>query len=334
MERDALMSQVNLTNRDLAGIHEGKKKSILRTMWNQRALQVFALVGVLYLIIFNYIPMVGIIMAFKKYKITSGFLGIFTSDWVGLKYFREFMTDYNFGGIMKNTIILSLLKMLFTFPLPILLALVLNEVKIMPVKKLVQTTSYLPYFISWVIVVGFCQIFLQSNGLFNDVGTRLGLIESPVPYLTSAKYFTPIAIITACWKDMGWWAILFLAAITGIDPSLYEAAEIDGAGRLQCIWHITLPGIRGTITVVLIMAMGNLLGGGLSGSNFEQCYLLGNPGNIEVSEILQTYVMKVGLSQGRYAYAAAVGLFQSVISICLVLISNFVSKKVSGSSLF
>lgn len=309
------------------------RKSIWSRLWNQRALQAFALVGVVYLIIFNYIPMVGILMAFKKYKITSGFVGIFTSPWVGLKYFEEFVTDYNFFSTLKNTLVMSLIKMVFTFPLPILLALVLNEVKSMPFKKLVQTTSYLPYFISWVIVTGFCQIFLQSNGVFNNLLTSMGR-ETTVPFLTAPQYFLPIVVITACWKDMGWWAILFLASITGIDPTLYEAAEIDGAGRLKRIWHITLPGIKGTITVVLIMAMGNLLGGGLSGSNFEQSYLLGNAGNIEVSEIIQTYVMKVGLSNGRYSYAAAVGLFQSLISIILVMASNFVSKKVSGNSLF
>ncbi len=310
-----------------------KRKSIWRRLWNQRALQIFALVGVIYLLIFNYIPMVGVLMAFKKYKITSGFMGIFTSPWVGLKYFEEFVTDYNFFSILKNTLVMSLLKMIFTFPLPILLALVLNEVKCMPFKKLVQTTSYLPYFISWVIVTGFCQIFLQSNGVINNILTAMGR-ENTVPFLTAPQYFLPIVIVTACWKDMGWWAILFLAAITGIDPTLYEAAEIDGAGRLKRIWHITLPGIKGTITVVLIMAMGNLLGGGLSGSNFEQSYLLGNAGNIAASEIIQTYVMKVGLSNGRYSYAAAVGLFQSVISIILVMTSNFISKKVSGNSLF
>ena len=215
----------------------------------------------------------------------------------------------------------------------IVLALVLNEVKCLPFKKLVQTTSYLPYFISWVIVTGFCQLFLQSNGIINNLLSAAGRGNS-VPFLTAPQYFLPIVVITACWKDMGWWAILFLASITGIDPTLYEAAEIDGAGRLKRIWHITLPGIKGTITVVLIMAMGNLLGGGLSGSNFEQSYLLGNAGNIDASEIIQTYVMKVGLSNGRYSYAAAVGLFQSVISIILVMTSNFVSKKVSGSSLF
>ena len=311
-----------------------RKASVWQLFWRQRHLQFFALVGVVYLIIFNYIPMVGILMAFKKYKISSGFIGIFTSPWVGFKYFNEFMTDYNFGHIMKNTIVMSLLKMVFTFPLPILLALVLNEVKNKPFKKLVQATSYLPYFISWVIVTGFCQLFLQSNGLANELLMAMGKTSAPIPFLTSLNAFLPIAIITSCWKDMGWWAILFLASITGIDPTLYEAAEIDGAGRLKRIWHITLPGIRGTITVVLIMAMGNLLGGGLSGSNFEQSYLMGNAGNYEVSEIIQTYVMKQGLSQGRYAYAAAVGLFQSIISICLVMLSNFASKKISGSSLF
>lgn len=309
------------------------RKSIWSKLWNQRALQAFALVGVAYLLIFNYVPMVGILMAFKKYKITSGFVGIFTSPWVGIKYFKEFVTDYNFFSILKNTLVMSLIKMVFTFPLPILLALVLNEVKCMPFKKLVQTTSYLPYFISWVIVTGFCQIFLQSNGVINNLLASMGR-ETTIPFLTAPQYFLPIVVITACWKDMGWWAILFLAAITGIDPTLYEAAEIDGAGRLKRIWHITLPGIKGTITVVLIMAMGNLLGGGLSGSNFEQSYLLGNAGNIDTSEIIQTYVMKVGLSNGRYSYAAAVGLFQSVISIILVMTSNFISKKVSGSSLF
>lgn len=306
----------------------------MRLFWRQRSLQAFALLGVAYLVIFHYIPMIGILMAFKKYKISSGIAGLFTSEWVGFKYFKEFAGDYNFGDIIQNTLVMSITKMIFTFPLPILLALVINEVRSMPIKKAVQTTSYLPYFISWVIVVGFCQLFLQSNGVINDILMRLGVIKNAIPYLTGPQYFLPLVVLTSCWKDMGWWAILFLAAITGIDPTLYEAAEIDGAGRLQKIWHITMAGIRGTVTVVLILALGNLLGGGLSGSNFEQSYLMGNPGNADVSEILQTYVMKVGLSNGRYAYAAAIGLCQSVISIILVLSSNFISKKVSGNSLF
>ena len=312
----------------------GKASSTMRMIWRQRSLQLFALFGVAYLVVFNYIPMVGILMAFKNYKISSGIQGLFTSPWVGAKYFVEFYTDYNFWGIIRNTLVMSLIKMVFTFPLPILLALVLNEVRNVKIKKIVQTVSYLPYFISWVIVVGFAQLFLQFNGVINVLLQRIGLINKAIPFLTGEKYFLPIAVITACWKDMGWWAILFLAAITGIDPTLYEAAEIDGAGRLQRIWYITMSGIRGTVTVVLILALGNLFGGGLSGSNFEQAYLIGNDGNSAVSEIVQTYVMKMGLSKGRYPYAAAISLSQSIISVLLVLSSNFASKKISGNSLF
>lgn len=313
--------------------NEGKI-SFFKLFWKQRSIQMFALVGMVFIIIFNFIPMVGIVMAFEDYSITSGFAGLFTSDWVGLKYFAEFVSDYNFLNIIRNTLALSLVKMVFTFPLPILLALVLNEMKALPVKKTVQTVSYLPYFISWVIVAGFCQIFLQSNGVINELLIATGAIDKPLSFLTGSQYFVPIAVFTACWKDMGWWAILFLSAMAGIDPTLYEAAQMDGCGRLKRIWHITLPGIKGTITVVLILALGNLLGGGLGGSNFDQAWLLGNGGNNETSEIIQTYVMKVGMSKGRYAYATAIGLCQSIISLVLVLVSNFFSKKISGDSLF
>ncbi|GHU65782.1 sugar ABC transporter permease [Clostridia bacterium] len=315
-------------------VTKSSRGGTLRLFWRQRYLQLFALIGIAYLVVFSYIPMFGIIMAFKNYKISSGIGGLITSPWVGFKYFAEFYNDYNFWNIIRNTVVMSVIKMVFTFPLPIILALVLNEVRNLKIKKIVQTTSYLPYFISWVIVVGFAQLFLQFNGVINDILMRVGRITKAIPFLTGEKYFLPIAVITACWKDMGWWAILFLAAITGIDPTLYEAAEIDGAGRLQRIWHITLSGIRGTVTVVLILALGNLLGGGLSGSNFEQSYLIGNPANEGVSEIVQTYVMKMGLSKGRYPYATAISLCQSLISVFLVVSSNFVSKKVSGSSLF
>ncbi len=306
----------------------------LNLFWRQRYMQMFALAGIAFILVFNYAPMFGIIIAFKNYKITSGLAGIFTSEWVGLKWFTEFFTDYNSGAIIRNTLVMSLVKLVFTFPIPILLALTLNEIKVSGIKRLVQTASYLPYFISWVIVAGFCQIFLQANGVINSVLMSLGLTTQNIAFQTTAKYFLPIVVITSIWKDMGWWAILFLASITGIDPTLYEAASIDGAGRMKRMRHITLPGIKGTITVVLILALGNLLGGGLSGSNFEQSYLLGTPGNIDVSEIIQTYVMKVGLSKQRYSYAAAIGLLQSLVSVCLVLISNFTAKRVSGEGLF
>lgn len=311
-----------------------KKVSIWKLIWKQKQIQAFVWIGLLFLLIFNFIPMFGIVMAFENYSIADGVKGLFTSEWVGLKYFREFVNDYNFYSLIRNTLVLSLSKMVFTFPLPILLALILNEIRSGRVKKVVQTVSYLPYFISWVIVAGFCQLFLQSNGIVNNMLMGIGAVEQPISFMTGKQYFLPIAIFTACWKDMGWWAILFLSAMASIDTSLYEAAEMDGCSRLKRIWHITLPGIKSTITVVLILSLGNLLGGGLGGSNFDQAWLMGNGGNSEVSEIIQTYVMKVGLSKGRYAYAAAIGLCQSVISVILVFTSNFFSKKVSGDSLF
>lgn len=318
---------------------KGKKEKgyagqIMEMFWKQRALQMFVLAGVIYIFIFNYIPMVGLIIGFKDYKITSGLAGMFTSKWVGFKYFQEFFTDYKFGQLMKNTLVLSVLKLIFSFPLPIIFAVMLNEVKNKKVKKFIQTTSYLPYFISWVIVSGLLRILAADTGIINTVLLSLNIIKQPMELLTSPQYFYTVAVVTAMWKDTGWWTIVFLAAITGIDPSLYEAASIDGATRLQKMRYITIPCIAGTITVVLIMALGNLLGGGLSGSNFEQCYLLGNSGNMEVSDIIQTYVMRVGLSNARYSYATAVGMFQSVISVTLVYISNFVSKKISGNGLF
>lgn len=311
-----------------------KTKIFFREFWKQRSLQAFALTGMVFIFIFCYLPMFGILMAFKSYSISSGVIGIITSKWVGLKYFLQFFNDYKFGTMVYNTLIISFAKLIFTFPLPILLALVLNEVRNKPIKRVVQTVSYLPYFISWVIVAGFCQIFLTQNGVVNSILLKMGLIPKEIPFLTDPHWFLPLAIFTACWKDMGWWAIIFLAAITGIDPSLYEAAEIDGATRLGRIRHITLPGISGTITIVLILALGNLFGGGLSGSNFEQCWLLGNPGNIDASEIIQTYVTKVGLSNGRYSYAAAAGLLQSVISVILIFSSNLASRRITGQSLF
>lgn len=294
----------------------------------------FALVGIVFIIIFNYLPMFGIIISFKDYRITSGLMGIITSPWVGLKYFKEFFSDYNAGTVIRNTIVMSLVKLVFTFPLPILLALLLNEIRVLWFKRVVQTVSYLPYFISWVIVAGFCQIFLQANGVINGLLMALGLTSQNIAFYVTPKYFLPMVVFTSIWKDMGWWAILFLASITSIDPTLYEAASIDGVGRLKRILYITLPSIQGTITIVLIIALGNLLGGGLSGSNFEQAWLMGTGGNAEVSEILQTYLMKIGLSKGRYSYAAAMGLIQSCISLILVLCSNFSAKKITGEGLF
>ena len=219
-------------------------------------------------------------------------------------------------------------------PAALFFALLINEIASPFLKKSVQTLTYMPHFISWVIISSISYQFLSQSGIINVLLTKFHLIEKPIKFLTDAKLFWGLAVSLDIWKEMGWWTIIFLAAIVGISQDYYEAAQIDGATRMQRIIYITLPCIKSTIVVVLIMTMGNLFGGGLSGSNFEQCYLLGNNVNSDTSSIIQTYVFDVGLAQGRYAYATAVGLIQSVISLILIFSSNFVSKKLAGSGLF
>jgi putative aldouronate transport system permease protein len=301
----------------------------------QKVLHLFVGLGMIFLLIFAYTPMFGIIMAFKNYSISTGISGIFTSEWAGIKHFDEFFNDYQFGKIVRNTLVLSFLKVVFAFPAPILLAILLNEAKNLKFKRFVQTVSYLPHFISWVVVVGLAFSFLSADmGLVNKALTGLGLIDKPLDILTNPDYFWGLAVGSAVWKEMGWWTIIFLAAIAGINPSLYEAAQIDGAGRLARIRHITFPGMSGTIVVVLILTIGSILGGGLVGSNFEQAYLFGNSINHSTSEIVQTYAFKVGLRDGRFSYAAAIDLIQSIISVVLIFSSNYIARRMSGSSLF
>lgn len=308
-----------------------KRKSLFM---KQISLQIFALAGIAYLVVFNILPMFGLVMGFKNYSISSGIKGIFTSEWVGLKYFKEFFNDYQFPTLLKNTIGISLLKLIFTFPLPIIFAIMLSQMPAGVFKKLTQTASYLPHFISWVIISGISYQFLSSTGIINTVLMNMGLISKPIGFLTDASKYWGLATVLDMWKETGWWAIVFLAAIMGINQEMYESAMLDGASRLQRDWYITLPSIKPTIVTVLILAIGNLFGGGLSGSNFEQSYLLGNSMNSSASDIIQTYVYEVGLKNGRYSYATAVGLIQSVVSLVFVFTSNWVSKKVAGSGLF
>lgn len=319
-----------------AAINSAKfRKSGLYKFAHQLDIQTFALLGIAYLIIFSFIPMFGIIIAFKNYKISTGIPGIFSSDFIGLKYFIEFVTDYRFGELVRNTLVISTLKMIFAFPVPILLAIMISEVGNSKFKKAIQTASYLPNFVSWVLVYGISTVLLSQNlGVVNQILRNLGLVEKGIPFLTDPNYFWIMAVIVSIWKSSGWWAIIFLAAISGIDPNSYEAAMCDGAGRLKRIWHITLPGIKGAIITVLILSIGSFLGGGMVGSNFEQSFLMGNNVNNSTAEIIQTYAFKMGMAQGRFSYATAVDLIQSLISITLVIISNFVARKVSDESLF
>ena len=310
-------------------------KKGVRKFGRQIEIQFFALAGVLYLLLFSVIPMFGIILAFKSYKITSGIQGIFSSEWIGLKYFREFFTDYRFAELLRNTIAISTLKMIFAFPVPIILAILISECHNKPFKRLIQTASYLPNFVSWVLVYGISSALLsQNSGVINQLLVKLGIVSHGIPFLTDPDYFWGTTVVLSIWKSSGWWAIIFLAAISGIDSTLYEAAGIDGAGRLKRIWHITLPGIKGSIVTVLILSIGSFLGGGMVGSNFEQSFLMGNTVNNATSEIIQTYAFKMGMAQGRFSYATAVDLIQSVLSIFLVIISNQAAKKVSGEGLF
>jgi putative aldouronate transport system permease protein len=317
---------------DKAGL-EGRvsaRKPWWRRFWVQRGLQAFALAGIAYLLVFSVVPMVWLVIGFKDFHLQAGSLGIFTAKWVGFKHFIEFFHEYNFPYLVRNTLAISLLKLVFGFPVPIILAVALNEVKNPGVKRAVQTASYLPYFISWVIVSGFCVIFLNTrNGAVNYALVNLGIFEKPYNFLGSSSVYWAMAVITDVWKSMGWWAILFLAVIAGIDPALYESAIVDGAGRLRRMWHITIPSILPTICVMLILNIGGLFNG-----NFDQSFLLGNGGNRDTSDIIGTYVFRTGLAAGRFDYATAVGMLQSILSVILIFISNRISRKVTGASLY
>lgn len=312
-----------------------RKRGILYRFKNQLTLQIFAIIGLLFIFVFKYIPMFGIVMAFKKYSISMGVKGIITSKWIGFDHFVEFFTDYRFWNLLNNTLAMSILKIIFSFPVPILLAIMLNEVSSPYLKKTFQTVSYLPHFISWVIIAGMANAFMSdTNGVINKILENLHLVSAPVPFLTSPDYFWGVSVVTAVWKETGWWSIIFLAAIAGIDSSMYEAAEIDGAGRLKRILHITLPAMKSSIVVVLILTIGSLLGGGLVGANFEQSFLLGNSMNNDKSEIIQTYAFKTGLVDGRFDYATAIDLIQSAVSVILIFTSNFIAKKTTDQGLF
>ncbi len=306
-----------------------KKNSVLMDIRKRWMLHLFVWLGILFLIAFSIVPMMGLQIAFREFELKKGFASIFTGKWVGMKYMNQFVTDRKFWTLIVNTFAISLLKLIICFPAAILFAVMLSEMRGRGFKRVVQTASYLPHFVSWVIVSGILQTFFSTyNGLFSELLKQIGL-ES-IPILSNAKYYYGLAVFSEVWKETGWGAIIYLAAISGIDPSLYESAQIDGAGRMRRIWHITLAGIKDTVAIMLILTIGNMIGN----ANFEQALLLGNTANVAKSEILQTYIYKVGLSQGRYSYAAAAGLFQSMISLILVVTANEVSRRLGAGSIY
>lgn len=303
-----------------------KIEELLKELSKQRILQIMVLCGIVWMIIFNFIPMYGITIAFKDYKITSTIL---SAKWVGFKHFIDFFSDENFWNVMKNTLGISFLKLLIGFPLPIVFALLMNEIKNARLKKSVQTISYLPHFLSWVVLGGIMITWCSETGIINELLIKLNFITEPISFLAEPKYFWGIAVGSDIWKELGWNSIIYLAAMAGIDPALYEAATIDGASRLQKMWNITLPCIKGTIAILFILAVSGLLN-----SNFDQTLVLQNPLNLSSSEVIDTYAYKVGIRSARFSYATAVGLFKSLIALLLLITANKTAKRINGSSIF
>jgi len=304
-----------------------KKKSVFFRLMNQWELQLMVIPAIIFIFIFSYIPMYGIIMAFKDYNI---FKGLAESPWAGWKHFNMFFTAPEFTQVMRNTLVISFLKFFIGFPAPIILALMLNEVRNMFFKRIVQTVSYLPHFLSWVIVSGFVMSLLSTdNGSLNIVMQKLNLIDEPVSFLSIPNYFWTILVSTNVWKDIGFGSIVYLAAIAGVDTQLYEAAALDGANRFKQMYLITIPSILPVILIFMILAIGNLLNAG-----FEDILLLGsNPVVRDVADVLDTYVYRRGIQNSLFSYATAVGLFKAIISVGLLTLANFLSRR-AGSSLW
>lgn len=296
------------------------KKTKWQRLIKQKALIYMSLPFVLYIILFRYIPLFGWTMAFQNYKPAKGF---FDQTWVGFKWFVELFKNKEFLFSLRNTICMSLISTALGYVTAILIAVFLNEVKNLAVKRFVQTVSYLPHFLSWIIVTGLVANFLSvEDGILNNVLLFLGVIKEPIQWLSVPKYFWNIVGWTYVWKEVGWNTIVYLGAMTAIDPCLYEAAQIDGCGRLRKIWHITLPGIKPTIIIMLIMSAGHILD-----ANFEMPYLLQNGMIQDVANQVDMYVLKYGFKLFNFSLATAAGIFKNVVNITLLLIANGIAKK-------
>lgn len=300
------------------------KKSFRKKLREQWQWYLLLAPSMVYLLIFSYLPIYGIQISFRQYRPSRGIWG---SDWVGLKFFKQFIRYAGFETIMRNTIAISLYS-LCTFPLACIFALMLNEIRNLRYKKTLQTISYAPYFISTTIVCAMIQLFFgRTNGLVNNVidmlgGTRIAFLEKP-------RLFYSLYVWSDVWQGLGFSAIIYLAALSGISPDLYEAAKIDGATRLQIIRYINVPSIMPTIIINLILRCGSLLGVG-----FEKVYLLQNPLNLEASQVISTYVYEIGLHSGQYSYSAAIGLFNTIVNLVMLFIVNKIAKTVSDISLW
>ena len=295
-----------------------------KKFWRSRYLLLMLLPALIWYIVFMYAPMYGAQIAFRDF---SPVLGITGSKWVGFKYFIQFFKSEYFGRLIKNTLGISLYSIIVGFPIPIILALLINEVRGKFFKRSVQTVVYLPHFISAVVVVSILSALLSpSSGLINQLITAFG--GTPIHFMAEPKYFKTIYVLSDIWQSAGYGSIVYMAALTGIDPSLYEAATVDGASKWDKLIHITLPGLLPTIIIMLILSCGNVLSVG-----FEKTYLLQNPLNLSASQVISTYVYEVGLKSAQFSYASAIGLFNTIVNVALLLIVNCIAKRASDISL-
>ncbi|OPA80518.1 protein lplB [Paenibacillus selenitireducens] len=299
--------------------------NLRKRIWQHKIFYLFMLPGIVWFFIFSYVPLFGIQVAFRDYTFSGGFTG---SPWAGLKYFQQFFDYYKSAEIIRNTIIISFMKLAVGFLMPIILAILLNEVRSLKFKKTVQTLSYLPHFVSWIVVVTLMQRLLTPYG--GPVNDLLGVFGvQPIQFLYNTSWFYQVILGSDIWKNIGWNSIIYMAAIAGVDQQLYEAAKIDGANRFRQIWHVTLPGVRNIAIILFILSIGSLMSAG-----YEQLLLLNGPATAGIGSVLDVHVITSGISEGRLSYAAAVGLFQSIIGLILILTVNRIARKVSDVSLF
>ncbi len=307
-----------------SAISSVKKKALLFRMKEHIPYYLFLLLPLITVILFNYMPMYGVLIAFQDFKVKRGILG---SNWIGFANFAKMFGDTNFIRAFSNTMRISLESLVIVFPLTIVFALLMNELKHAKFKSATQTITYLPHFLSWVMVGTFVhQILSPTYGSFNALLVGLNLIEKPIYFVTEPQYYDAIFIITSIWKELGWSAIIYLAAIAGIDPTLYEAATIDGANRFQRVRHITFVSILPTISTMLILRMGSIMS-----VSFDATFNLYESATYQVADVLSTYTYRRGIGDGKFSYTTAVGLFQNVVGFVLVMLSNYVARKADPS---
>ncbi|MFC3839872.1 MULTISPECIES: ABC transporter permease [Paenibacillus] len=321
----AFMQPESTASDQLAKSREWHKRGILRDLRRDKYLYLLGLPGALFFLIFKFAPMWGVVISFQNF---SPFAGITGSEWVGFEHFERFFTNPDFMLLFRNTMAINLLNLVLFFPLPIVLSLLLNELRSVVYQRVIQSIVYMPHFLSWVIISGLTFLmFAKGEGLVNKMLEGLGLAR--IDFLTNPDTFWGMLTLQSIWKECGWGTILFLAAMASIDPGVYEAAKIDGASRLRQMWHITLPAIRNVIITLLILRLGHMLDVG-----FEQVFLMYNGAVSHVAEVFDTYVYRVGIQQGEFSYSTAAGLFKSIVGLVLVVVANWISKKMGEEGVY